>query len=90
MNPTKLNSDKKDCHLDYTVFIQDFYLKLTERRNFMKVQMITGMVITIIILIAVSILSGKISKREKGANSFLVAGGIMGTLVGGSTTICTA
>ncbi len=56
----------------------------------MKVQVITGMVITIIILIAVSILSGKISKREKGANSFLVAGAIMETLVGGSSTICTA
>ncbi len=49
-----------------------------------------GIALTIVILIAVSVLSGKMAKNKKGANSFLVAGAIMGTLVGGSSTIGTA
>ncbi|MBR5538553.1 MAG: sodium:solute symporter family protein [Clostridia bacterium] len=56
----------------------------------MKFELIIGSVITIISLIAVSAFSGKITKNKKGATSFLVAGAIMGTLVGGSSTIGTA
>lgn len=56
----------------------------------MEFETITGIVIAIAFLIAVSIFSGKMTKKEKGANSFLVAGAIMGTLVGGSSTIGTA
>lgn len=52
--------------------------------------MFTGIVITIVVLVVVSILSGKMAKKKKGANSFVVAGAIMGTLVGGSSTIGTA
>lgn len=37
-----------------------------------------------------SIYSGKAAKEKKEANSFLVAGAIMGTLVGGSSTVGTA
>ena len=56
----------------------------------MKTEMIIGIVITIITLVVVSVLSGKMAKSKKGANSFVVAGAIMGTLVGGSSTIGTA
>lgn len=56
----------------------------------MNFEMVIGIAITIIILIVISILSGKLTKKKKGANSFLVSGAIMGTLVGGSSTIGTA
>lgn len=56
----------------------------------MKVEMVIGMIITILILVVVSVLSGKFAKKGKSANSVLVAGAIMGTLVGGSSTIGTA
>ena len=52
--------------------------------------MIIGITVTIIALVVVSVLSGKAEKNKKGANSFVVAGAIMGTLVGGSSTIGTA
>lgn len=53
-------------------------------------QVIVGMVITIVALVAVSALSVKVANKKGGANAFLVAGAIMGTLVGGSSTIGTA
>ena len=56
----------------------------------MKTEMIIGIVITIVTLVIVSVLSGKMAKSKKGANSFVVAGAIMGTLVGGASTIGTA
>ena len=49
-----------------------------------------GIVIALSVIVAVSILSGKKAKSKKGANTYLVAGAIMGTLVGGSSTIGTA
>lgn len=49
-----------------------------------------GMAIALVAIVAVSILSGKAAKSKKGANTYLVAGAIMGTLVGGASTIGTA
>ncbi len=51
---------------------------------------IIGMVVTLVAIVALSIYSGKKAKSGKGANSFVVAGAIMGTLVGGSSTVGTA
>ena len=56
----------------------------------MHAQMIIGIAVTILALVAVSVFSAKIAKKKSGAGSFLVAGAIMGTLVGGSSTIGTA
>jgi len=49
-----------------------------------------GIAIALVAIVAVSILSGKAAKSKKGANAYLVAGAIMGTLVGGASTIGTA
>ena len=49
-----------------------------------------GIAIALVAIVAVSILSGKVAKSKKGANAYLVAGAVMGTLVGGASTIGTA
>ncbi len=49
-----------------------------------------GIIVALVAIVGVSIYSGKAAKSKKGANSYLVAGAIMGTLVGGSSTIGTA
>ncbi len=51
---------------------------------------IIGITIALMIIIAVSVYSSKLANKNKGANSWVVAGAIMGTLVGGSSTIGTA
>ena len=51
---------------------------------------IIGVVITLVAIVSLSIYSQKASKSKKGANSWVVAGAIMGTLVGGSSTVGTA
>lgn len=51
---------------------------------------ILGVVITLFAIVSLSIYSGKAAKSKKGANSLVVAGAIMGTLVGGSSTVGTA
>lgn len=51
---------------------------------------IVGIIIAIVLIISVSIYSSKTNKKQKGASSWVVAGGIMGTLVGGSSTVGTA
>ncbi len=56
----------------------------------MTFQIVLGASISVIAIVALSIFSGKKAKEIKGANSFMVAGAIMGTLVGGSSTIGTA
>lgn len=56
----------------------------------MAVEMIIGIALTIFFVIMLSIFSGKFAKKKKGADFYLVAGAIMGTLVGGSSTIGTA
>lgn len=52
-------------------------------------QIIIGIIITITAILAISVFSGKAVKTKK-ANSVVVAGAIMGTLVGGSSTVGTA
>lgn len=54
------------------------------------IQLAIGIAVTIAAIIIISVLSGKIAKKEKSANTLVVAGAIMGTLVGGSSTIGTA
>lgn len=54
------------------------------------IQLTIGIALTIAVILMVSVFSGKIIKKKKTANSFVVAGAIMGTLVGGSSTIGTA
>lgn len=56
----------------------------------MSILHIIGIAISLISIVALSIYSGKAAKEKKGANSFIVAGAIMGTLVGGSSTVGTA
>jgi len=51
---------------------------------------IIGITVTLVAIVALSIYSGKAAKEKKGANSWIVAGAIMGTLVGGSSTVGTA
>lgn len=51
---------------------------------------IIGIVITLVAIVALSIYSGKATKEKKGAGSWVVSGAIMGTLVGGSSTVGTA
>lgn len=51
---------------------------------------ILGMAATIFVIVALSIYSSKTAKEKKGANSMLVSGAILGTLVGGSSTVGTA
>lgn len=51
---------------------------------------ISGIIITLTAIVALSIYSGKAAKQKKGASSWIVAGAIMGTLVGGSSTVGTA
>lgn len=53
------------------------------------IQIIIGIIITITAILAISVFSGKAVKTKK-ANSVVVAGAIMGTLVGGSSTVGTA
>ncbi len=51
---------------------------------------IIGISISLIAIVALSIYSAKFSKKSADANSWIVAGAIMGTLVGGSSTVGTA
>ena len=51
---------------------------------------IIGLAVTLTAIVSLSIYSGKAAKKEKGANSWVVSGAIMGTLVGGSSTVGTA
>ncbi len=51
---------------------------------------IIGIIITLTAIVSLSIYSGKAAKQKKGASSWIVAGAIMGTLVGGSSTVGTA
>ncbi|MBR6728801.1 MAG: sodium:solute symporter family protein [Clostridia bacterium] len=51
---------------------------------------ILGLTVTLVAIIALSIFSTKATKEKKGAGSWVVAGAIMGTLVGGSSTVGTA
>ncbi len=56
----------------------------------MTLQHFFGIIITLLSIVLLSIYSGKAEKDKKGANSLVVAGIIMGTLVGGSSTVGTA
>lgn len=56
----------------------------------MTTQIIIGVVLVLAVIIALSVFSGKKASEKKSANSFVVAGAIMGTLVGGSSTVGTA
>jgi len=49
-----------------------------------------GILITLLSIVSLSIYSGKAAKEKKGANTWVVSGAIMGTLVGGSSTVGTA
>lgn len=51
---------------------------------------IIGISISLLAILALSIYSGKFAKKTQGAKSWIVAGAIMGTLVGGSSTVGTA
>lgn len=51
---------------------------------------IIGLAVTLTAIVSLSIYSGKAAKSKKGANSWVVSGAIMGTLVGGSSTVGTA
>lgn len=51
---------------------------------------IIGIVITLVAIVGMSIYSGKAAKEKKGAGAWVVSGAIMGTLVGGSSTVGTA
>lgn len=51
---------------------------------------IIGISISLFAILALSIYSGKYAKKSQGAKSWIVAGAIMGTLVGGSSTVGTA
>ncbi len=56
----------------------------------MTVLHIIGLSVTLIAIVALSIYSGKAAKKQGGANTLLASGIIMGTLVGGSSTVGTA
>ena len=56
----------------------------------MTIQHYLGIIITLLAIVGLSIYSSKAGKENKGANSWVVAGAIMGTLVGGSSTVGTA
>ncbi len=56
----------------------------------MTIKHFIGIVVTLLSIVALSIYSGKTIKEKKGAKSWIVAGAIMGTLVGGSSTVGTA
>lgn len=56
----------------------------------MELAHIIGLSISLLAILALSIYSGKFAKKSQGAKSWLVAGAIMGTLVGGSSTVGTA
>lgn len=56
----------------------------------MTLQHFIGFIVTLLSIVALSIYSRKAEREKKGANSLVVAGIIMGTLVGGSSTVGTA
>ncbi len=56
----------------------------------LTIQHIIGISITLAVILGLSIYTGKAVKKNKEANSWIVAGIIMGTLVGGSSTVGTA
>ena len=49
-----------------------------------------GIIVTLLAIVSLSVYSGKATKEKKGANLWVVAGAITGTLVGGSSTVGTA
>lgn len=51
---------------------------------------IVGIVIALVSIISVSFCSARAGKKKKGATSWLVSGAILGTLIGGSSTVGTA
>ncbi len=56
----------------------------------MEVGHIIGIVLALVGIVAMSIYSGRFAKKEKLLSSWLVSGSIIGTLVGGSSTVGTA
>ena len=56
----------------------------------MTVKQIIGIAVTLAAIVSLSVWSGKAAKEKKGANAWVTAGAIMGTLVGGSSTVGTA
>lgn len=56
----------------------------------MELAHIIGISISLLAILTASIYSGKFAKKSRGAKSWIVAGAIMGTLVGGSSTVGTA
>lgn len=56
----------------------------------MTFQHILGISVTLAVIVALSIYSGKVTKKNQKGNTWVVAGAIMGTLVGGSSTVGTA
>ncbi len=51
---------------------------------------IIGLVVTLLVVLALSIYSGKAVKKAKDASGFLISGALLGTLIGGSSTVGTA
>ncbi len=56
----------------------------------MNIQHFLGIFVTLAAILSLSIYTGKVGKAKKGASSWVVSGAIMGTLVGGSSTVGTA
>ena len=56
----------------------------------MSLLYVLDMALTIVLVVVLSVYSGKSAKKNKGANSWVVAGAITGTLVGGASTVGTA
>lgn len=56
----------------------------------MELLSIVGISIALVAILVLSIYSGKLTKKRSGVKSWVVAGAIMGTLVGGSSTVGTA
>lgn len=56
----------------------------------MELAHIIGISISLLAILSLSIYSGKFVKKSQGTKSWIVAGAIMGTLVGGSSTVGTA
>lgn len=52
--------------------------------------MLNGLVVSLVLLLSFAVLAGKIKLKTGGLNSPLVTGVLLGTLIGGSSTIGTA
>ena len=55
----------------------------------MTLQHIIGLTVTLLAMVSLSIYTGKVAKKSQKGNTWVVAGAIMGTLVGGSSTVGT-